>query len=147
FGSANASTLIATSSYPYTNWSSKIKSTLTKLDGLATFSYNNITFAVGRNHVGRRTVFTELGSIFGRKRTSLYLVNETTGLTYITDLPSAGDTAYAGVVLNESECYISYYTSNINYDYPWVLGWLAESDIRIARINLTALIIFVESIS
>jgi len=139
FGSANASTLIATSAYPYTDWSSYIKSTVDKLDGLALFSYDNKVFAAARHQPGLRTFFTELGSVFTCKRTSLFLVNETTGLTYITDLPSQGDTAYCGVVLNGTDAFISYYTSNIRYDYPWVFGWFAESDIRIAQVDLTAL--------
>lgn len=139
FGSTNASTLIATSPYPYTNWSSYIKSTVDKLDGLELFTYQNKVYAAARHQPGPRGVFTQLGSIFSRKRTGLYLVNDTTGLTYITDFPSAGDTAYCGVILNGTDAYISYYTSNFRYDYPWVLGWLAESDIRIAQINLTAL--------
>lgn len=146
FGNANASTLIATSPFPYTDWSSYIKSTVDKLDGLALFSYDNKTYAAARHQPGSRGLFTELGSVFTRKRTSLFLVNETTGLTYITDVPSAGDTAYCGVVLNGTEAYISYYTSDIRYDYPWVLGWVAESDIRIAQVNLTALAIWAASL-
>jgi hypothetical protein len=146
FGNANASTLIATSSYPFTNWSSHIKSTVTRLDGPVLFSYENKTYAVGRNQIGPRTYFTELGSAFSRKRTSLYLVNETTGLTYITDLPSGGDTSYAGVVQNGTELYVSYYTSDITKDYSWVLGMVSDSNIRIAQINLTALNAFAEAI-
>ncbi len=144
FGSANASTLIATSPAPYTDWSSYIKSTVDKLDGLAVFNYQNYTFAAARRQPGSRGTFTWLGSVFTKKRTGLYLVNETTGLIYITDFPSTGDTAYCGVVLNGTEAYISYYTSNINFDYPWALGWFAESDIRIARVNLTALVAFAQ---
>ncbi len=148
FGSANASTLIATSSYPFTEWNytNKIKSTVDKLDGLAVFSYNNRTYAAARHQPGPRGLFSELGSIFVRKRTGIYLVNETTGLTYITDIPAQGDTAYCGVVLNGTDAYISYYTSRIDKDYPWILGWLAESDIRIARINLTALSAWADTI-
>ncbi|HUY00802.1 MAG TPA: hypothetical protein VMV49_14670 [Candidatus Deferrimicrobium sp.] len=147
FGSSNASTLIATSSYPFDNWSSYIKSRVTRLDGPVLFSYENRTFAVGRNQVGPRTYFTELGGVFSRKRTSIFLVNETTGLTHLTDLPSAGDTSYAGVVRIDEELYVSYYTSDITKDYPWILGMISDSDIRIAKMNLTALIELVELIT
>ncbi len=147
FGSSSGSTLIATSSYPYTNWSSNIKSQVTRLDGPVLFTFDNKTFAVGRQHLGPRTYFTELGSVFSRKRTSLYLVNETTGLTYLTDLPSQGDTSYAGVVINGTELYVSYYTSDIRFDYSWLLGMVSDSDIYMAKINLTALNSLAESLS
>jgi hypothetical protein len=109
------------------------------LDGPVLFSYNNRTFAVARYQPGTRTVFTNLGSIFSKKRTALYLV-ETDKLIYLTDLPSAGDTSYPGVVIKHDELYISYYTSDINYDYPWLLGMVAKSEVRLAKINLTSLI-------
>ena len=147
FGSSEASTLIATASYPYTNWTSSIKSQVTRLDGPALFSYENKTFAVGRQHLGPRTYFTELGSIFSRKRTSIYLVNETTGLTYLTDLPSQGDTSYAGVVKNGTDLYVSYYTSDIRFDYSWLLGMVSDSDIYMAKVNLTTLNALAESLS
>jgi len=138
FGSSNASTLIAVSSYPYTNWSNYTKSTLTRLDGPALFSYENKTYAIGRYQPGLRTIFTELGSVFSKKRTAIFELKEE-GLIYLSDLPSAGDTSYAGVVVRGKDLYISYYTSDINRDFPWVLGMVANSDIRMARINLTAL--------
>ncbi len=144
FGSSNASTLIAISSYPYTNWSSYVKSRITRLDGPCLFSYDNKTFAVGRYQPGPRTPFTELGSVFSKKRTAIFLV-EDNGLTYLTDLPSAGDTSYAGVVQNGTDLYVSYYTSDITKDFPWILGMVADSDIRIAQVNLTALVALVES--
>ncbi|MHA1649780.1 MAG: hypothetical protein ACTSYB_06280 [Candidatus Helarchaeota archaeon] len=140
FGSSEACTLIATSSYPYTNWSSYIKSRETRLDGPVLFSHANKIFAIGRRHLGPRTYFTELGSIFSRKRTAIYLVNETSGLRFLTDLPSAGDTSYAGIVIKGEELFISYYTSDITKDYSWILGMVANSDIRIAKINISALV-------
>jgi hypothetical protein len=138
FGTPSACTLIATSEPPYTHWN-YTKSYVTRLDGPVLFSYNNRTFAVARYQPGTRTVFTNLGSIFSKKRTALYLV-ETDKLIYLTDLPSAGDTSYPGVVIKHDELYISYYTSDINYDYPWLLGMVAKSEVRLAKINLTSLI-------
>nr|HPO47077.1 hypothetical protein [Spirochaetota bacterium] len=58
---------------------------------------------------------------------------------YLSDLPSAGDTSYAGVVIREGAAYISYYTSDTARDYPWIIGMLARSDILIARIELPRL--------
>ncbi len=145
-GNANASTLIATSSYPYTDWTSYVKSRVTRLDGPVLFTYDNKTFAVARYQVGPRSFFTELGGIFSRKRTSIYFVNESTGLTHLTDLPSGGDTSYAGIVINGTEAFISYYTSDITKDYPWLLGMVSDSDIRMVRVNLTALVILAENL-
>lgn len=139
FGSSNASTLIATSAYPFIDWTSHIKSRVTRLDGPVLFSYNEKTYAIARYQIGPRTFFTELGSVFSGKRTSIFLVNETTGLTRLTDLPSAGDTSYAGVVKNGTELIVSYYTSDITKDYSWLLGMVSDSDIRMAKIDLTAL--------
>lgn len=147
FGSSNASTFIAISSYPYTDWTNKIKSRVTRLDGPVLFKYEEKIFAIGRDQVGPRTYFTELGSIFSRKRTSVFVVNQTSGLTYLTDLPSGGDTSYAGVIMNGSELYVSYYTSDITKDYSWILGMISDSDIRMARLNLTALSALAESYS
>ena len=63
----------------------------------------------------------EQGGLFSRKRTSLFLV-EPDALTHVSDLPSAGDTAYAGIVIQGDEAYISYYTSSPKKDPTWVVG-------------------------
>ncbi|MHA1230172.1 MAG: hypothetical protein ACTSRP_14560 [Candidatus Helarchaeota archaeon] len=141
FGTNTACTIIATSIPPYINWNYS-KSYITRLDGPCLFSYNNKTFAIGRYQVGPKTIFTELGSAFSKKRTSIFLV-EPDNLTYLTDLPSTGDTSYAGIVILGNQLYVSYYTSDIRFDYPWILGMVSKSDIRIARINLTSLINFI----
>jgi hypothetical protein len=61
-------------------------------------------------------------------------------LSYLSDLPSAGDTSYAGVVLRDGFAYIDYYTSAIERDYPWLLGMFLPTDIRMARISLDSLV-------
>jgi hypothetical protein len=73
-----------------------------------------------------RGPFAQMGSAFTRKRTSLFRVCEE-GLIRLTDLPSAGGTAYSGVVLQGDELFVSYYTNDIRKDYVWVAGWLDES--------------------
>ncbi|MHA1271693.1 MAG: hypothetical protein ACTSPY_18015 [Candidatus Helarchaeota archaeon] len=138
FGSSSACTLIAVSNPPFINYSYS-RSYITRLDGPVLFSYNNKTFAIGRYQPGTRTMFTQLGSIFSKKRTSIFLL-ELNKLVYLTDIPSAGDTSYAGVAIRGNELYISYYTSNTKYDYPWILGMVARSIIKIVKINLTSLI-------
>ena len=76
---------------------------------------------MGRYQPEIDSVFYQLGSFFGRKRTSLFLVTEQ-GLKYLSDLPSSGDTAYAGVVVMNDQAYVSYYSSIISHDLPWLLG-------------------------
>jgi hypothetical protein len=136
-GDENASTLIALAPPPYTGWKST-KSHVTRLDGPALFSYNGNTYAVGRHNPDRTGFFTYFGSILARKRTALYRVLGDR-LVYLSDLPSAGDTSYAGVVLHDGHAYISYYTSDTARDYPWIIGMLARSDIMIAKIELPLL--------
>lgn len=136
-GDNRGSTLIGVASPPFEHWS-VTKSRVTRLDGPYLFSYKGNVYAAGRYQPGKRGLFTGLGSIFSRKRTSLFLVEEN-GLTYLSDLPSAGDTSYTGVVIRDDELTISYYTSDISRDFPWIMGMLAPSDIRVARIALPSL--------
>lgn len=137
WGHRDASTLLAVAEPPYLEWS-KARSTLTRLDGPALFRDRGRVFAVARHQPGRRLPLRRLGGVLSRKRTALYLV-EPERLVHLSDLPSAGDTSYAGVVLREGELTASYYTSDIRRDYPWALGMLAASEIRIARVALDAL--------
>lgn len=137
FGDPRASTLIATASPPYVNWS-YAKNRVTRLDGPCLFCHGGQVFAVGRYQPQRAAPFRHQGSIFSRKRTSLFLVRQDR-LVYLSDLPSAGDTSYAGAVLLEDAAYISYYTSPIDRDYPWITGMLSRSDIRLAKISLASL--------
>ena len=137
FGSDRASTLISVSAPPFESWS-HTKSDVTRLDGPNLFAYGGRTYAVGRYQPSRMGPFTKLGSIFGRKRTSLFSVEEQR-LVYLSDLPSSGDTSYAGVAIRGDDLYVSYYTSDIRKDPPWIMGMLVSSDIRMARVHLPSL--------
>jgi hypothetical protein len=79
-----------------------------------------------------------MASAFARKRTALYVV-EPDRLLKLSDVPSAGDTAYGGVVLREGALWFSYYTSDTTRDYPWLIGMISRSDIRIAKVPLDRL--------
>jgi hypothetical protein len=137
FGDPNACTLIATASPPYVNWS-YAKSRVTRLDGPCLFRHDGQVFAVGRYQPQRARPFWHTGSIFSKKRTSLFVVTEDS-LVYLADLPSAGDTSYAGAVLLEDGVYISYYTSPTDRDLPWITGMLTQTDIMMAKISLASL--------
>ncbi len=137
-GHKDASTLLAVSEPPFERWSYR-KSRVTRLDGPVLFSHTGRVFAVARHQDGKRGPLMRLGGTWSRKRTALYEVTEE-GLTYLSDLPSAGDTSYAGVVLRDGFAYIDYYTSAIERDYPWLLGMFLPTDIRMARISLDSLV-------
>ena len=101
--------------------------------------YNGRVYAIARYQATHARRYVELGGMYSRKRTSLFLV-EDSGLRYLTDLPSSGDTWYAGVVAIQGvELYASYYTSPPEHDITWVMGMFRPSHIRMARIDLPAL--------
>ncbi|MHA1275334.1 MAG: sialidase family protein [Promethearchaeota archaeon] len=136
-GDVNGGTLLATSKAPYKEWNYE-KSKITRLDGPRLFRYNNKIYAVGRFEPEAKGLFTNTGSFFNKKRTSLFLIDNNE-ITYLSDLPSTGDTSYAGIVMKDGYLYISYYTSDTNYDYTWILGQIAPSNIKIAKIKLSNL--------
>ena len=140
FGDKRGATLITVSDPPYEDWSELIQSLVARLDGPYLFSYHDRIFAVGRYQpdLGKSGPLTDQGSILSRKRTALYEVR-LDGLVYLTDLPSAGDTSYEGLILVGNTAYISYYTSPIDKDYSWILGMLSPSQVRMAKVDLPAL--------
>ncbi len=161
FGSEQAATLISISEPPFTHWTEVTRSRLTRLDSPVLFSLalrgtqdngNDAPgelYAVGRRQTRVRAPFEKQGSAFGRKRTALFRVNLPllnhdllghvtadidpgfSGLVHLVDLPSSGDTAYAGVVVRDKKVIISYYTNDPQTDYPWVFGMLCPTRIQI----------------
>jgi hypothetical protein len=79
--------------------------------------------------------FSLQGSAFAKKRTSLFAVTEDC-LVHLFDLPSSGDTSYAGCVLRGDDLYTCYYTSEITRDPIWIYGMTRPSAIRMAKIDL-----------
>jgi len=144
-GSRDACTLLATAVPPYHSWK-KTRSSVTRLDGPALFSHHGVILAVARFQPGPRGPLTQLGGVLSRKRTALFLVEEDR-LVHLTDFPSAGDTSYAGVVVRDGLLYASYYTSEIARDYAWLLGMFLPSEIRIARVDLAAVLRLVETLT
>ncbi len=134
-GDPQGSTLIALSEPPYQEWKVSAKSTVTRLDGPCLFSYNGKIYALGRYQPTKDRPFSYPGSIFSRKRTALFAVRED-ALVYLGDLPSAGDTSYGAVVQQGDELFIEYYTNDIRKDYPWAVGMLCPSEIRMVCISL-----------
>lgn len=146
FGDVNAGTGLATATPPYTTWNYTLDK-ITRLDGPNLFNLNDTTnhthiFALGRFQPDVDSMLTATGSIFSRKRTSIFEFTNLDGtpeMTYISDLPSSGDTAYEGVVIRGDRLYISYYSSDPTKDYAWVLGMLLPSDIYMVNMSISSL--------
>lgn len=138
FGHPSGATLIATSDTSYQAWKKMLESRVTRLDGPNLFAWRGKVYAVGRFQPEVRGPHAWQGSAFTRKRTALFAVSEQ-GLMHLTDLPSCGDTSYAGVVVKDDVLYTCYYTSDIRRDPPWIIGMLDPSSIRMARVQMEAL--------
>jgi hypothetical protein len=136
-GDPASGTLIATSAPPYEQWS-YARSHTTRFDGPCLFPYNGRIYGVGRYQSSFFPRVAEQGGLFSRKRTSLFQLDER-GLTRLTDLPSAGDTSYAGIAMRGNELYVSYYTSDVKEDPAWVVGMFQPSAIKMARVSLPAM--------
>ncbi len=131
-------TLVADAAPPYTRWR-KVTSRVTRLDGPDLFVYRDRLYAVGRREGEAPGFLSRPGSVLGRKRTALFQVQPGRGLRWLSDLPSAGDTAYTGSVVRGDTLFVDYYTSDVRYDWPWLLGMFRASEIRMARVDLPAL--------
>lgn len=136
-GSDRNATLLATADPPYLAWTAR-RVPGTRLDGPALFSVGGRTFAVGRRQPGPYGRLTRLGGLLSRKRTGLFEITGD-GLRHVGDLPSAGDTSYAGAVVRDADVWISYYTSDPRCEVPWLLGMFLSTEVRLARIPLDRL--------
>ncbi len=136
FGSPQAGTLISVAASPFTAWTQITKSRVTRLDGPTLFRVGDQVYAVGRSQPKVSAPFQGLGSAFSQKKTALFLVQENAaGLIHLTDLPSCGDTSYAGVAIADGKVFISYYTNDPRKDYPWLWGMLLPTRIQITQID------------
>jgi len=137
-GHFDAATAIAVADPPYTEWRT-VRSQVTRLDGPALFRIDDTVFAVARHQPEPRGWLTRLGGVLSRKRTAVYRV-EPERLVHLSDLPSAGDTSYAGVVVRDGHVFVDYYTSRIDRDFPWLLGMFLRTDVRVARFSAESLV-------
>jgi len=127
-----------------------VRTQVTRLDGPVAFADGGRLFFVARAQPGARRWPVHLGSAFARKRTALWWLDpgreapDGSGageprFVRLSDLPSAGDTSYAGVVLQDGALFTDYYTSRVDRDYAWLLGMVLPTEIRMARVPLAAL--------
>jgi hypothetical protein len=104
-------------------------------DGPLAFYVGTRLFMVARKHLQPSL----------RKRTALYeLTGDLAGglptFREWGELPSAGDTAYAGgVALDDHRVLLSWYSSDVGRDENWVLGILGECDIWTGVLDVSRL--------
>lgn len=138
FGSDQDGTLVHQSRRPYEKWDLIAENHALRMDSPNLFACGERIFALGRFQPAGALFFQKQGSVFARKRTALFLI-EAGKIRHLLDLPSAGDTAYAGVVVRGNDLFISYYSSPVKKDYPWIVGMLWKTGIHTARIDLRKL--------
>lgn len=106
-----------------------------RLDGPVAFFWNSRLFVVARKHL----------PTFTRKRTALYEITGTLeggpiDVVEQGELPSAGDTAYAGAVeLADHRVLLTWYSGELAKDEGWGTAMFDATDIWRATIDLTKL--------
>jgi hypothetical protein len=106
-----------------------------RLDGPASFLWQDRLFVVARKHLQGT----------GRKRTSLFeILGHLQGgpltIEEWGELPSAGDTSYAGVaMLGGGRALLSWYAGDLQRDPPWILGMFDWTSIWLGTVDLTRL--------
>jgi len=117
---------------PYTSFACPQEFDGQRLDGPVSFFAQSRLFVVARKHLQGT----------GRKRTSLFEITGdfTGGMIYLTEwgqVPSAGDTSYAGAAaLDDSHVLITWYSGDLMADRPWVLAMFDLTDIWKGTIDL-----------
>jgi hypothetical protein len=118
-------TKLCWSAPPYSSFSCPDEFMGQRLDGPLTFFHDGRLFVVARKHLGKDD----------RKRTSLF---EITGMLEggplsikeLGELPSAGDTSYAGVAtIDPTHALVTWYSGNLDKDEGWIFGMLDITDI------------------
>lgn len=108
-----------------------------RLDGPVSFMWNGRLFVVARKHLQGT----------GKKRTALFeltgdLVNGGGALAVKEwgEIPSAGDTSYAGVAFPDpNRALVTWYSGDLAQDRPWVIAMFDLTDIWQGTIDLTML--------
>ncbi len=128
-------TKICWSDPPYASFSCPAEFLGQRLDGPVSFFWHGRLFVVARKHLQGT----------GKKRTSLFEIagNLDGGPLSIAEwgqLPSAGDTSYAGVVpLDDTHVLLSWYSGDLQADPPWVLGMFDLTSIWLGPVDMSSL--------
>src|SRR5262249_27106772 len=124
-------TSVCWSQPPYDHFDCPQEITGQRLDGPLAFFHGKRLFAIARKHLwspdGKRPALFEIG---GNLEGGPLTVSE------IGELPSAGDTAYAGIAdIDENRSLVTWYSSHIPNDNAWWLAMMRASDIWQATID------------
>jgi hypothetical protein len=120
---------------PYEAFSCPDELTGQRLDGPLAWTWNGRLFVVARKHLPQG----------GKKRTALFevtgdLEGGKLGVREWGELPSAGDTSYAGVAfLDASRALVSWYSGDLEKDETWALGMFGITDIWVGTLDARAL--------
>jgi hypothetical protein len=121
---------------PFAAWDCSRELRGVRLDGPVAFFHGARLFVVARKH------FLEPEN---RKRTSLYeLIGDLDGgdleIVERGELPSAGDTAYAGVAqVDRDRFLLTWYSSRVSADPSWLIAILGPTNIWQATLDLSRL--------
>jgi hypothetical protein len=128
-------TQICWASPPYSSFSCQAEFDGQRLDGPVSFFWQNRLFVIARKHLQGT----------GKKRTSLFeILGDFDGgaltIQEWGELPSAGDTSYAGIAMEDStHAVVSWYSGDLEADRPWVLGMFDPTNIWLGTIDFTRL--------
>jgi hypothetical protein len=129
-------TKVCWASPPYAAWDCSHELDGVRLDGPVAFFHGPRLFVVARKHLLEDAM---------RKRTALYeLTGDLDGgeLSIIehAELPSAGDTSYAGVAaIDRDRVLVTWYSTPLVLDDPWAIAVFGPSDIWQATLDLSRL--------
>ena len=118
---------------PYDTFACPAELNGVRLDGPRAFFWRRRLFVVARKHFLAPEI---------RKRTALYEITGTLdggplAISEWGELPSAGDTSYAGVArVDARRVLVTWYSSPPTDDINWVLGLIGQTDIWQATIDL-----------
>jgi hypothetical protein len=131
---AKQETQVCWSSPPYDKFDCPQALKGARLDGPVSFFWKGRLFVVARKHlpyIKKRTALFELTGDFD---------GGTLALKEWGELPSAGDTAYAGAApVDENRWLTTWYSSDVEDDANWLVGMLGLTDIRQATLDLSRL--------
>jgi hypothetical protein len=128
-------TKVCWSDPPYTSFACPAEFQSERLDGPLTFWWRGRLFVVARKHLQPSL----------RKRTSLYELRGDFDGGELTigewgELPSAGDTSYAGVaMIDDTHAMLSWYSGDLAEDQDWTLGMFNLTSIWLGTIDLSTL--------
>lgn len=121
---------VCTAAPPYSAFDCSQEIEGQRFDGPLAFWWRSRLFMVARKHLQPSA----------RKRTALFEIMNGTDVREWGELPSAGDTSYAGVaMLDDHRALVSWYSSNLQDDANWVIAILDATDIYTGVIDLTKL--------